>query len=96
MTSGPGSLMSVWVSPTGSTTLRLVRVSPLAGKAFTRMPASLRAPAIQLPVSPERMATASEVPPSLAMTLETLMPLPPASRRSSVMRLTASRVKLGM
>ena len=59
------------------------------------MPDCLRVPAIQLPVSPERMATASEAPPSLAMTLETLMPLPPASRLSSVMRFTASTVKLG-
>ncbi|MBM6774039.1 PTS mannitol transporter subunit IICBA [Olsenella profusa] len=38
--SGPGSLMSVWVSSSGSLTLRLVRASPMASKAQTSMPCS--------------------------------------------------------
>ena len=43
-----------------------------------------------LPLSPPRMPTARLSPPSFAITLLTLMPLPPGSVRISVIRLTVS------
>ena len=48
--SGPGSLMSVLVPPSVSTTLRLVRVSPGTEIAWTLMLFSLSVSAIHLPV----------------------------------------------
>lgn len=93
--SDPGSLMSVCVSSSGSTTLRLVRVSPDAAKAQTSMPPAASREEIFSPTEPPRSARARLLPPSLAMTFETLIPFPPGSSRRSVMRFTASRANRG-
>ena len=94
-TVGPGSLMSVWVPRMGSTSLRLVRVSPATSKGPQAIRIDPSCPWIQRPALPASRHSASVSPPSAATTFETLMPLPPASWRSSSMRLTASIEKFG-
>ena len=53
---GPGSLMSVFVPRTSSTTFRFVRVSPSTVIASTSMPSLWSMRAIFSPVPPARIA----------------------------------------
>jgi len=49
-----------------------------------------------LPLLPARMPMALLVPPSFAITLLTLMPLPPGSVRILVIRFTVSSARFGI
>ncbi len=96
VTVSPGSLISVLVWPSGSTTFRLVRVSPSAKWKWDSSPRLSRADKMDLPVPPPKIPTAMLFPPSLLITLDTLIPFPPGSVRMAVIRFTLSMVKDGI
>ncbi len=90
VTVGPGSLMSVLVCSSSSTTLVLVRVSPGTSKAQQSMEAAASMSWMRRPTDPPSRARARDDPPRASTTLVTLMPLPPGSSRRDRTRLTSS------